>query len=178
MLPRRIASRYAEALFGLAQEKDTIAQWDGELAQVATLLADTPDLLAVLTHPEVPLSRKLDVVERILGAAVSREIVTLLGLLLKRHHDPDLALVHALYQERWNTLRRIVPVHVVSALPLSVGQTQSLTQSLMRRTGASVQLTQAVDPEILAGLVITIGDRMLDASARSTLETLRATLAG
>lgn len=178
MLPRRIAGRYAEALFNLAQQQGTTAAWGSELEAISRVIEATPELREVLTHPEIPLRRKELVVTQAFGAQIAREVLALLFLLLQRGRDPDITTLHAMYLELWNRARRLLPVTVTSALPMSQEQAQALAQTLARRTGATIQLQQEVDPELIAGLVVRLGDRVIDASARTALQELRESMTG
>jgi len=178
MLPRRIASRYAEALFGLAQHEQKTEMWERELATLAELIARMPELQALLTHPEIPLPRKQGVIARAFGGKIADPVLAVLMLLLKRGHDPDIETVHAIFVERWDTARTIVPVTVTSATPLTDPQVQALTASLARRTGGTIQLARAVDPALIAGMVVQIGDHVIDASAKTALDDLREAMRG
>lgn len=86
--------------------------------------------------------------------------------------------IHDIFRQLWDQARRVIPVTVVSAFPLSDVQATTLAQTLARRTGATIQLARNIDPELIAGMVLTIGDRVIDASARTTLAELREAMAG
>jgi len=178
MLPRRIAGRYAEAIFDLAQQQGKTAEYEGELASLAGVITAMPDLVAVLTHPEIPLAQKDTVLRRAFEGKVSRDVLVLLELLIKRGHEPDIATIHELFTARWNAVRRVMPVIVTTPIPLTPPQATTLANVLAKRTGSTIQLHQQVNPEIIAGMVITMGDRVIDASARTTLEQLRASMVG
>ncbi|OPZ85369.1 MAG: ATP synthase subunit delta [bacterium ADurb.Bin429] len=178
MLARRIAQRYTRALFSLAQEHGTVARWEGELATLTSVLAASPELPQVLAHPEIPLASKLAVLERVFAGKLAPEILALVRLLITRGHEPDMETIHAIYVEEWNAARRILPVEVVSAVPLSEAQAQALTEQLTRKTGATIRLERSVDPALIAGLVLRIGDRVIDASARGALDGLRDAMRG
>lgn len=178
MLARRIASRYMEALFDLAQAQQQTDAWEEQLAALAAVFAATPDLCGVLEHPEIPLARKEQILRDAFGTKVAPEIVTLLTLLIRREHELDLATLHEVYRELRDAARQVVPVTVTSALPLSDGQRQALTQALAARVSGTIQLTMQIDPAVIAGLVVQIGDRVIDASARTTLTALRETMRG
>ena len=83
-----------------------------------------------------------------------------------------------IFRQQWNAARRVIPVTVISAVPFSEAQAQTLAQTLARRTGSTIQLARNVDPELLAGMVVTIGDHVVDASARTTLQELRSVMTG
>lgn len=177
MLPGRIASRYAKALFDLAQQQGKTEAWEGELQALAAVIVATPELSDVLTHPEVPLARKEALVNRAFAGQVSREVLALLFLLIRRGHEPDIRAIHTIYVKLWNAARKVMPVTVTTAAPMSEAQADALSRTLSGRLGATVTLHRKLDPEILAGMVVTIGDRVIDASARATLERLRLALA-
>lgn len=176
MLPRRIAGRYAEALFALSQEKKTTSEWEAELRAIGQVIDTSPELRDVLTHPEIPLAQKNRIVEKAFQGKIAPEVMAVLLMLIKRGHDPAMSLLAEIYHELWDQARRILPVNVQSAVPLTTAQTTALTQTLQRKTGATVQLQTQVNPELIAGLVVTMGDRVVDASARATLEGLRAAM--
>lgn len=178
MLPRKIAGRYAEALFSLAQDKGKIQEWGEELLALAGAINDSPDLHQVLIHPEIPLVKKQGVVTQAFQGKIVPEVLAVLFMLIKKGHDPDLRTVYAIFIERWNSTRRVLPVTVQSATPLSAEQQAALIVALGKRTGATIQLQHTVDPELIAGLIVTMGDRVIDASARNTLEQLRVAMTG
>ncbi|HEY3377394.1 MAG TPA: ATP synthase F1 subunit delta [Armatimonadota bacterium] len=178
MLPRRIAGRYAEALYGLAAQQGKTAEWSQELAALADVMDANPELRAVLTHPEIPRDQKERIVTQVVQGSAGQQVLAVLFMLIKRGHDPDMRLLHDIYTELWNVARRVMPVTVTSAVPLTESQASALTQALTNRTGASIQLSQAVDANLLAGMVLMMGDRVIDASARTTLEQLRTLMTG
>jgi len=178
MLQRKIASRYAEALFDIAQQTGKMEAWEAELASLGAVLDSSPELYQVLTHPEIPLRSKETLLQRTFQGKISTEIFAVLLMLIRRGHEPDIDSLHENYLQRWNAGRQVIPVTVTSAVPLSESQAQALEQTLARRTGATIQLTRSVEPELLAGMVLTIGDHVVDASARTTLQELRAVMAG
>jgi F-type H+-transporting ATPase subunit delta len=173
MLPRRIANRYAQALFSIAQERGTVDQWEGELATLATVMEQSPELREVLAHPEIALARKMELLDKLFAGKVAPEILALIQKLIKRGHDPDMDILREIFVELWNAARRVLPVSVTSAVPLSTAQAQAFTEQLAQKTGATIQLSRNIDPELIAGMVVRIGDRLIDASARGVLSELR-----
>lgn len=178
MLPRKIASRYAEALFDLAQHEGKTDAWERELATLGAVIASAADFREVLTHPEIPWRQKETVVTRAFQGKISPEVLALLLLLIRRGHDPDIDTVHDLFVKRWNTVRRLMPVTVTSAVPLTDTQASMLARVLATRTGATVQLRREIDPNLISGMVITMGDRVIDASALTAFQELKTAMTG
>lgn len=176
MLARRIAERYAEALLDVAQQRQTVEQWESDLHALATLLDASPELKPFLRHPEIPRERKETLLRQVLRDSVAPEVLTTLLLLLKRGHDLDMAAILAVYREIRDKRAAVQPATVTSAVPLDEQQVMALTQALTQRTGCTIRLQRVVDPTLLAGMVITLGDQVIDASARATLDELRETM--
>ena len=178
MLARKTASRYTEALFDLAQDTGKTGAWEQELAAIALVMEGSPELREVLLHPEIPFAHKETVMRRTFLGQVSTEVLALLFMLIKRGHDPDVRLLHEIYLALWNQARHILPVTVASAVALTEPQAAAIVTVLTNRTGAAIQLQRKVDPNLIAGLVVTVGDRVIDASARTALASLRESMTG
>jgi F-type H+-transporting ATPase subunit delta len=177
MLPYKIATRYAEALSEIACERDKVEQWEKELTEVSEVLDSLPDLATFLAYPEIPRSRKEAVVRKAFEGRISTEILALLLLLIQYGRDPDLEPILQAFRESTCRRLRILPVAVSTALPLTESQADVLVALLERQTGLSIKLERHVDPELIAGMTLTAGDRFTDASARTTLEELRSAAA-
>ena len=176
MLERRIASRYVEALFDLAQQQQQAEAWEQQLAALAGVFTSSPELLTVLVHPEVTQARKGEILQQAFGGKVAPEILHLLQLLLQRGHEPDISTLHEVFRELWDAARQVVPVTVTTAVPLSDQQQQALARTLTARLQATVRLESRIDPDIIAGMIVQMGDRVVDASTRAMLEDLRETM--
>jgi F-type H+-transporting ATPase subunit delta len=177
-LAPRIAERYAEALYAIACEQSQAEAWERQLAAVAGVFAHSPELLDALTHPEVAVEVKERLLTRTLGSNLPPEILTTLMLLIRRGHEPDTAALHAAFLRQWNRDRRVIPATVTSAVALTSEQARLLAEALAKRTGATIQLTQQVDPALVAGLVVRMGDRVIDASAQTALQDLHTAMRG
>ena len=178
MLSRRIAGRYAVALFLIAQQHGHTEAWAAELRFVGEILAKEHELREILLHPEIALQKKQELITRVFKGQLSQEILAVLLMLIRRGHEPDMATLAEIYNDEWNKVRNTVPVSVVTAVPISTAQRAALTAVLSRRIGANIILETSVDPAVIAGMVVTIGDRVIDAGARHALATLQASMAG
>lgn len=178
MLSRRIAGRYAVALFSIAQQQGHTEIWAAELRQLGEILATQPELREILVHPEVALRKKEQLITRVFQGQLSREILAVILLLIRRGHEPDMATLAELFTEEWNMARNNLPVSVVTAVPITAEQRAALIAALTKRTGANITLKTSVDPAVIAGMVITFGDRVIDAGAQHALAALQASMAG
>ena len=175
---RTSANRYAKALFDVAlEEKADLAQVDRDLEAVATMMKGSPDLAAASGRGVVSDAQRQSLMEAVSKAMTLTTPVTKLLVLLatsrKLNLVPDLA---AAYRERLLAHQNIIRAEVTSAAPLSPEKTQALADSLSKVTGKKVELSTSVDPELLGGVVATIGSTVYDGSVKTQLQKLRQEL--
>jgi F-type H+-transporting ATPase subunit delta len=175
---RTSANRYARALFDVAlEEKSDLAQVDRDLTALAELLAANAELRAAATRVGIPdVSRKAlmtAVAEKMAVAAPVKKMFALLAEKGKLNLLPDLAVA---FRERLLAHQNVVRADVTSAAPLTPEKTSALEASLSRATGKKVDLSVAVDPELLGGIVARIGSTVYDGSVRTQLAKMRQQL--
>jgi F-type H+-transporting ATPase subunit delta len=171
------ARRYARALFDVAQQKGDPAGLRRELQQAAELLDSHPELQKTLTHPAIPAERKRSIAKSVFRGS-SDLFSRLLDLLVERKRMtllPDLARA---YDALWNAHRGVVAAQAVTASPLASEQTSALASALGRATGKTVEVSNAIDPEILGGVLVSMEGRVFDGTVRGRLESLRHKLVG
>ncbi len=176
MTEHRIAARYAEALFALAQQTQAAAPLGAELEELASLVQRTPQLRALLERPDLPPAWKLQALREALGQAFSETIMRLLSVLLYHQRGDALAQVAQTYRELADEAAGVLPAEARTAVPLTPEQRARLTAALQRLTGRQVRLEARTDPSVLAGVRLQIGDRLLDGSAAGRLAHMRQEL--
>ena len=173
--PTTTARRYAEAAFEIGLRDGTVDAWRTELEAAAAALADER-LTIVLANPAIPLDARSAVVTAALGARVSRPVLNLVLLLLRRGRIELLPQVAAEFRRLDDDRLGITPATATSAAPLEPDEVRALAARLEQLTGGRVDLDLQVDPSILGGLVVRVGDRLIDGSVRGRLERLRSRL--
>jgi len=164
---------YAEALYGLAEQADRVDETQAELEQVAALLRAEPDFREFFASPLVPLDRKLIAVERAFRGHVSDLTCDALGVIARHGRMGALGSIAWCFRTRTWHARRQVAVEVTSAAPLDEESRQAIMKGLTDHLSATPILTEHVDPEILGGLVVRVGDEVVDLSVRSELRQIR-----
>lgn len=168
-----LAGRYASALFDLAAEQGTVTAVEKDLEMLGAALADWGDLAALTTNPE--LGRDLA------GKAMAAVAKTLklsglttnfLGVLAGNRRLAKLPAIISAFRAIAAAQRGEVAATVTSAHPLSDDQLAAIKTKLTAREGRTVMLSATVDPDLLGGLVVTIGSQRIDASIRTRLNSL------
>ena len=169
------ARRYAEAAFEIAGRDSTHDQWRDDLTLAADVLGDV-NVARVVTSRSIPFSDRQAVIDQALSGRVLPQVENLVRLLARREKLDVLPRVAAEFKSLHNRRRGIVPAVVTSAAPLTPAEDTALRAKVTRLAGAEVDLLTRVDPELIGGLTVRIGDRLIDASVRGRLERLREDL--
>ncbi len=173
--PSTAARRYAEAAFEIGRRDGTVEAWRRELDLAATVLAD-PTVATGLDNPAVDTERRAAALANGIGSSISKPVLNLLTMMLRRGRIEDLPRVAAEFQRLDDQLNGVTTAHATSAAPLEPSEVSALTARLEQMTGGRVELDVTVDPSLLGGFVVRVGDRLIDASVRGRLERLRTEL--
>ncbi len=168
---RRIARRYARALADLIAEGKKLMPGLRKLGEAAA----HPEMQAFLARPDVDAAAKIAALKKLAGK-LPRELDALLALLGRRNKLVLLPLIHEETEAMEKARSGRVEAEVTAAVELTEEQKKRLEKALARMTGKEVELSVRVDPSILGGLVVRIGDRVLDASLRAKMEAMRRAL--
>jgi F-type H+-transporting ATPase subunit delta len=170
-----VARRYAEAYFSLAREAEDIAGWREELAAVTDALS-APQVAQAMLNPRLSLSHRVQIGMQLLEG-VAEPARNLARLLIERQRTGVIREVLAAYDELADRASGVLRAEVVTAVPVDAKVTEKITRVLSRRFGQSVRPVIRHDPSIIGGLVVRIGDRVIDDSIRTHLQQLQASLA-
>ena len=166
------ARRYAEAAFQVAQRDGTVDVWRRELEAAAAIVGQEV-IGHTLANPAIALETRAAQVETTFARVASRPVLNLIQLMLRRGRIEDLEHVVAEFRRLDNAQKGITIATATSASPLKADEVKALTTRLEALTGGSIELDVKVDPSLLGGLVVQVGDRLIDGSVRGRLERLR-----
>ncbi len=170
-----VARRYAQASLELAVEQGAVEQWQQDFATLTQVWKETPIALR-LDDPKVGKSRRMDEARNLLGNRISPLMLNLVLLLIQRGRARLAPRVADAFERLERDRSGRVSGYVISALPLTEEQRVSLRQQLGKRTGRTVELEERVDPSILGGLIVRVGDELIDASVVGRLRRIEAEL--
>jgi ATP synthase F1 delta subunit len=171
-----IAEVYARSLFEVAKEHDVLDRVHDELGQFAEALSDDRTLQVFLFSPYFSSEEKRDGVKKIVSDADER-FENFLELLAERHRMPALFRIKREFDALWADEHKLLPVTVTSAVELDEGLAEDIAKRIQEQTGRTVELSSNVDPEVLGGLMVRVGNMVLDDTVRNKLERLRKQVA-
>jgi ATP synthase F1 delta subunit len=167
-----IAQVYARSLFEVATEHDTVDVVRDELGQFADTLSDSHELQMFLFSPYFSTEEKEAGLRRAVTEA-DENFVNFLLVLLENHRMPAIFRVRRVYDGLWREAHHLLAVQITSAVQLDPSVAERVGGEIGRQTGRTVELTSVVDPEILGGIVVRVGNSIIDASIRTRLDNLR-----
>ena len=171
-----LARVYADALFGVARERGKVDVIREQLGQFADALAASRDLELFFFSPYFSSKEKLEGLDLAVSGA-DADLDNFLEMLIEKHRMPAIFRIRQRFDELWKEENELIEVTVTSAIELDPAVVEEVGAAVERQTGKSVELTSRVDDSIVGGLVLQVGNMVLDASIRNSLEKLRRSVA-
>ena len=171
-----IASVYARSLFEVAQEQNKLDKVRDELGEFADALNDSRELQVFLFSPYFSTKEKSEGLDKAISGADDTTL-NFLRLLIEKHRMPVIFRVRAEFDQLWEEENKLLPVTVTSAVELPKETVKQIGDRIAEQTDRKVDLQSKVDPDILGGIVVRVGNSVLDASIRNRLEQLRKQVA-
>lgn len=171
-----IARVYGDALFDVASEEGKIDEIRSELGEFADALDSDRDLQVFFFSPYFSSQEKREGIEKAIDGA-SDEFQNFLALLAEKHRMPAIFRIRRYYDELWAEENKRLEVRLTSAVPLDEAVVNRVGEEIEKQTDRKIDLEADVDEEILGGLVLRVGNMVLDASLREKLNRLRKEVA-
>lgn len=168
-----ISKAYGDALFELAVEKNELDSIAEQVNLLVNAFAENPELIKLLSHPKINKEEKINVIETIFKGRMSDDIVGFLVIIVEKDRGSEIADILNLFQAKVREYKKIGVALVTSAIELSTEQKQKVEQKLLQQTAyESFEVEYKVDASLIGGMIIRIGDRVVDSSIRSKLDNL------
>ena len=177
MADQRVAARYAKSLLDLGKEMGTLDSVKADMDLLSKTMAESRDLRLLLRNPIVKHDKKLAILTAIFGGKVSDLTLRFFTILTQKNRESALEGMGTEFQVQYNAMQGIQMAQVTSATPLTPELRAQLQQLVMQQTGlAQVKLTEKVDPELIGGFVLRVGNNQVDDSVRTSLRKMRTSL--
>jgi F-type H+-transporting ATPase subunit delta len=173
MSETRVASRYAKSLIDLAQEKGLLEQVHGDMQLFAKTAKDSRDFSLFLGNPIINHGKKLAVLRGLFTGKVSDLTLRFFLLITEKNREAMLVDVAHAFIRQYNELKGIEKAQVTTAVPLSAEARTQLNQKVALMTGKTIQLEEKVDPAIIGGFLLRVGDKQVDDTIRTSLRALK-----
>jgi F-type H+-transporting ATPase subunit delta len=175
---QRIARRYAKALLATALQRESADKVEQDLTYLVRVTGESADLRMLFRSPVIEASRKKEIIKEIFGGSITDLTMDFLGLLMDKGREADIIGVAKEYHHQYDVHRGVLRISVTSAVALDDAMRAGVADAVGRRTGKRIVATYAVDPTLLAGVTVRVGDEILDSSLQHQLDLLRQRLSG
>ncbi len=171
-----VAEVYARALFEVALDQEKLDEIHEQLGQFADAVDQNRDLATFFFSPYFSSEEKKDALGRAVDGA-DPAFMNFLQALVERHRMPVIFRIRARFEQLWQEERKLLPVQITSAVTLDEAMVRGIGDQIGEQVGRTVELSSSVDPELIGGVVLRVGNVVLDASIRNRLEQLRKQVA-
>jgi len=176
MLNKSVARRYAEAFFSIARETNKVDEYQVELEKIAKGIEEIDNLKVYLSHFLIPAKEKKDMVTKIFAGQVSSMTLNFFLMVIDKRREVYLGLICKEYEDMADESRNIKKAELISARKVSDADVKTLAEKLSAATGKIIQLKTTVDPSLLGGVKIRMGDQIIDGSVAKKLQMLKDNL--
>lgn len=177
MTESRVAGRYAKSLLDLAQEQGVLADVEKDIRLLAGTLNGSRDLQLLLRNPIVKSDKKKAVLNAIFSGKVSTLTMRFFEILAQKNRENELEGVATAFLSQYRLLKGIQQAHLTTATPLTPELRDQFSKLATEQTGKQIELIENVDPELIGGFILRLGDRQIDDSVASRLQRLKTSFA-
>ena len=176
MRDRKVAGRYAGALMTSALAEKNLGEVAESFAAVIAVVGENPDLVVFLDSPQVADEEKKELLDKVFGEQIEKVLLHFFYLLVDKNRIENLRDIGEAFAEMVEEHQGVVRARVVTAVDLPDDLAAQLTEKLAAYTGAKVILEKKIDPAVIGGVCVTLGDKILDGTVRTNLDLLRKKL--
>lgn len=176
MIDRSLSKRYAKALFQAALNKDAVDEIQRDIQSFQQLIAKDPSFVGFLLSPQILTSAKDELVEKALRGRAHDLFVDFILLLIDKKRIDHIHEIFEAHTVIYEAYRGIIRAKVVTAIPLDDAQEAAVLKKLQSETQKEIRLKKVTDPAIIGGMIIYLGDKVIDGSVKFHLECFRRTL--
>lgn len=172
-MAKLVSKTYGEALLGIAMEEKKEVSFLGEVEEIRKVLKENPDFDKMMLHPAIPKQEKLKCIERVFDGRVSDEITGFLKIVVQKERYRELPGIFQYFIDKVKEAQKIGIAYVTTAVELNNKQKKQVQDRLLATTDyRTMEMHYQVDKQIIGGMVIRIGDRVVDSSIRTRLDDL------
>lgn len=176
MIEGLVAKRYAKALFEVANERKMLDQVEQDLNLIVKIMKDTEGFLTFFRHPKISFDVKKELITSVLQKQISTISQNFLFQLIDNQRIEYAEEILFQYVILANEVRKVVDVEAVTAVELEESDKNSIIQMFSKKMNKTVRLTNVIDPSILGGMIVKMGDRIYDGSLSSQLSMMKKNL--
>lgn len=176
MSEQRVASRYAKSLIDLAKEQNVLEAVKNDIIQFQRIAKQNHSLQTMLKSPVVNNGDKIAVLNKVFNTGFNAMTLSFFAIVVRKNRSAVLESISEAFLQQYNDLNNIISATVKTAQAIDTSVTAEVTQFIEKQSGKKVSLTTVIDPSLIGGLVIQIGDNLYDASISGKINKVKQNL--
>jgi len=174
MADSRVASRYVKSLLGLAVEQGALDQVHKDMQLLDKTCTTSPDFVMMLRSPIIKHDKKRVILEKLFKSRVHKLSLAIIDILTEKNREPLLPAIAKEFHAAYNEYKGITKASVTTTIPVDAKLKAELEKIVKKLSGTDkIELQEKIDPELIGGFVLNVGDKQIDASIKSKLRTLK-----
>jgi len=173
MVESKVARRYAKSLFGLALERNVIDSVFKDMELVNATCEASRELVALLRNPVVPSDKKAAIIKALFSGKVNELTFSFFTMISSKNRESDLQGIAIAFIQSYKKYKGIVSAHIATPVALDAGMRETVLNLVKKSKGDKIELTEEVDPSLIGGFVLTVGDEQHDTSVSRKITMLR-----
>lgn len=175
-MAKLVSKVYADALFEAAIDVQNMDQIYEELGYVCQAIESNPELERILQSPEVSDDEKKSIISEVFGSSIGQEVHNFIKILLDKGRGSELLNIRSAFETRYHAYKKVTYATVESAVRVSEEDLAALNVQLSKMTGTQVIAENVIDPSVVGGIVVRMGDKVIDGSVRRRISELKEEL--
>ena len=176
-MAKLISKTYGEALFELAVEENKVDVFEQEISAILEILKQNPDFMNLLNHPKIAKEEKLQVMGTVFSGKVTKEILGFLNIIVAKERNKELVSIMEYFLNEVKAMKGVGVCYVTTPMELKEAQKEAIIAKLLETTDYKMmEMHYAIDEKLIGGMVLRIGDRVVDSSIQTKLSNLEAGL--
>jgi len=169
----RVASRYAKSLIELAEEKGVLEEVNADMQLLYDVISGNRDFELMLLNPVIKSDKKLNILNQIFTGKVQPMTLMFFNIVTQKSRESVLLYMAEEFKKQYNELKGIQVVKITSATALDASEREVLVKQLATETGKTIQLQETIDPALIGGFVLRVGDKQIDSTVKNKLRKLK-----
>lgn len=176
-MAKLVSKTYSHALFEIAIESNLLERVSDDFEFVVKSLEEYPSFYEIITSPKIQLEEKKQIMDDTFGGKISSEVLNFIKILIDKKREGYIKEIFKEFKKISNDHNGLVVAKVESVVSLEEDEIKELEAKLNKLTGKTVTVKNVINPEIVGGLIVNVGDKIIDGSVRNKLENLKNDLA-
>lgn len=169
----RVSSRYAKSLLMLAVEQNQLDEVYRDMKNIAKVCNENRDFVVFLRSPIVKADKKIKVIEKVFDGQLGKMVSGFITIIANHHRENALGEIAASFVSQYKEFNKVTSAELISAVKLDEAQRKAILEKIRKNFTPTIEMKETIDPELIGGMIVRVGDQQFDASISRKLKEMR-----